>query len=316
MKKLIKPYTNFINLLLKYKNIRFSYALLPYLRRPIKSSYKYIKTLKKTTKLFANDSDLLQKLMQCNYVNIEGLTNKNPYVTIQFNEKNIRLNIINYDNIKVVEEIFINLLYNFNVNEDIVVCDVGMNVGVASLFFASFSNVKRVYGFEPFTETFKLAEENFKLNNELASKIYCSNYGLGKEDVSLNVPLSENGFLGGTTSSFVYKYLPENRKTKTTIVKVKEVSKIIQQIKTGNPTQKILLKLDCEGAEYDIIDNLCTTGLIDEINYIFAEYHFQGKEALVQHLTKRNFFVLSTTNDYISSYGMIYAFKKNYHDRA
>lgn len=310
MYKFIKPYTNFLRLFIQHKHVLFAYALLPFAKKPLKSNYKYIKTLKDTFHLFKNDGELLQKLIQCNYINIEGLICKKPYVTIHYNNQNIQIHAINYDNIKVIEEVFINFLYDFRTIEHVVVCDVGMNVGVASLFFASFENVKKVYGFEPFLGTFKLAEENFKLNSTIASKITYYNYGLGKSDSTLSVPLPNSGFLGGTTSDFFYPHLPKNRKSENTTVEIKEISKIIQQIKTEHPSQKILLKLDCEGAEYEIVDNLCDTGLINEVSYIFAEYHFKGKEALMQRLTQKGFFVLGAANEHISPFGMIYAFKK------
>ncbi len=305
MRKFIKPYTFFFKSVLRYKNVFFAYALLPYFRRMPVAKYKYIKSLKKNLHLFANDGELLQKLMLCNYINTKELGSKNPHIEVQYNNQNIKINIKTYDSIKVAEEIFIKFLYNFNSIEEMVVCDVGMNIGVAS-----FPNIKKVYGFEPFPATFNLAEENFKLNQDISSKIIYHNYGLGKTNSLLNVQLPANGHLGGTTSTFFYDHLPKHGANKTITVTIKEAANVIQKIRSENPNHKIVLKLDCEGAEYDIIDNLCDIGIIDTISSIFMEYHFKGKQSLVTKLSERGFIIFSPDNDCISPFGMLYAFKK------
>ena len=53
----------------------------------------------------------------------------------------------------IIAEIFIDYDYNFLLNEEVVVLDIGMNIGIASLFFSKMNAVTKVYGFEPVADT-------------------------------------------------------------------------------------------------------------------------------------------------------------------
>ncbi|HLY28259.1 MAG TPA: hypothetical protein VKQ72_18070, partial [Aggregatilineales bacterium] len=57
--------------------------------------------------------------------------------------------------IGTIKEIFADHVYNFVIGEPLVVLDIGMNIGVASLFFAANPNVQTVYGYEPFQQTYR-----------------------------------------------------------------------------------------------------------------------------------------------------------------
>lgn len=48
-----------------------------------------------------------------------------------------------------------------------------------------------------------------------------------------------------------------------------------------------MLKLDCEGAEYGIIQRLYETGLLTHIDIILAETH-DGKENVIKTILKEN----------------------------
>lgn len=63
-----------------------------------------------------------------------------------------------------VTEVFSENIYNINFLPGTVVIDMGMNIGAASLYFAGQENVVRVYGFEPFPDTYHRACENIALN--------------------------------------------------------------------------------------------------------------------------------------------------------
>jgi hypothetical protein len=70
---------------------------------------------------------------------------------------------------------------------DYVLVDIGMNVGVASLYYASFPNVKAVYSYEPLESAYQKAIENFMLNPEISQKIIAHPFGLEKENMLLSL---------------------------------------------------------------------------------------------------------------------------------
>lgn len=86
----------------------------------------------------------------------------------------------------VMESIFNNNSWDFYCNDKCIVMDVGMNIGLASLFFANMDNVDKVYGYEPFPATYNEAIENYKLNPTLAHKIECYNCGLSDKNSTIS----------------------------------------------------------------------------------------------------------------------------------
>ena len=72
--------------------------------------------------------------------------------------------------------------YDFTISNDVVVVDIGMNVGFTSLFFSKKENVKKIYSFEPVLETYEFALKNLELNPKIASKISAYNFGLGSNN--------------------------------------------------------------------------------------------------------------------------------------
>ena len=60
-------------------------------------------------------------------------------------------------------------------------------------------------------------------------------------------------------------------------------------IKSENITSKIVLKIDTEGSEYAIIDDLINTGLIDNIDLIIGEGHRFNDRDISIDLKNRGF---------------------------
>ena len=230
-------------------------------------------------------------------------------MAIQLNRKNVLLQAFDYNSLKVIEEIFIDQLYDFTDSRNYVVCDVGMNVGAASLYFSSLNNVTKVYGYEPFANTFAIANENIQMNPDLAKKIDTFNYGLGKDNTQLKVPDPVNGFLGGTTTDFVIQQLPGNLKTSSVTIEIKSICDELATIKQKHPDDNIILKLDCEGAEYEILEALHEQSMINHISIYMIEYHLRGKKELIRVLSENQFIIMSPTSEDVNPYGMLYAIK-------
>ena len=80
------------------------------------------------------------------------------------------------------KEVFIERDYDFEVDEDFVMIDIGFNIGITSLWMAKRPNIKKIYGYEPFKQTYLQGVNNLKNNSKLASKITLFNFGLGIRD--------------------------------------------------------------------------------------------------------------------------------------
>ncbi|HPS55495.1 MAG TPA: FkbM family methyltransferase, partial [Sedimentisphaerales bacterium] len=186
-----------------------------------------------------------------------------------------------------IEEILTNETYNLSYKGDSIVIDIGMNRAIASLFFASKENVKKVYAFEPFKPTVALAKKNLDLNPVLNKKIQIFAFGLGKENTTLEIPYSiDISDCMSTTNAITARH---NVQTETVIVK--DAAEILAPIFEENKNNRIIIKCDCEGAEFEILERLNEKNMVEKIDAILMEYHFRNPDALLKILTERGFAV-------------------------
>jgi FkbM family methyltransferase len=143
-----------------------------------------------------------------------------------------------------------------------VIYDLGANVGVSSLFFASLYPQATIYGFEPLPENFEVCLLNYRgIRN--SSQVFPwavgSKSGLATFDC-------KNDSRGGRLKS---THQDPNLQTIAQI-QVKIVSIVDLIGKEGLPPPD-LLKIDVEGAEYDVLVGLADYA--DSVGSIYLETH-------------------------------------------
>jgi FkbM family methyltransferase len=316
MKKLIKA-INLFYFFLKFKSYRVAHFLakdsFP-LERVNEISIRNGKiVVNKTGQAFtleqvapcAASFDLFLNIATHDKVKIDN-TGKEVYITWE----QVKIKAATFENFYVASELFIEGLYSLHYDKNLVVCDVGMNVGVASLYFANMKNVQKVYSFEPFPETYEAGLANFALNPALSPKIVPYNLGAGGSTGDLVIPISNVDSATKSTTDFFLQQIDTDQSNSIT-VKIKDIREVIQEIFTNHPGDALLLKLDCEGAEYEILDKLNESGLLPKIKVIKIEWHFKGYQPLVKLLTANGFssVVFPRPTAAIPDMGMIYAFK-------
>ena len=153
----------------------------------------------------------------------------------------------------LISETFIRRDYENGGLKDAVFVDVGSCIGDSALFSAQNNNIKAVYSFEPFKETFEKAVKNINLNPELKEKIKIYNYGLGNESKELEVTIYKDDPIANSTNEFFKEKI---NKVSNDIVKVKirKSSDVLKEIIKENPNSPIILKMDIEGSEFDCFD--------------------------------------------------------------
>jgi len=191
-------------------------------------------------------------------------------------------------------EVFIKKIYTLppQIKKEFCVFDVGMNRGYASLFFANYSNCKEIFGFELDPKTFDWALRNFALNPDLASKITPFCFGLWNEDKEIEFRLKE--FDGCTAVDSLLTEYPnvkkmfENEKSEVGKAKVKKADKVISELLKNIPTERMkILKIDIEGSEYVVFEDLHNHNILDEFDLIIGECH-NGIERLEKYLQNFN----------------------------
>jgi FkbM family methyltransferase len=207
----------------------------------------------------------------------------------------------------IVKEVFIEKDYNLLSNENLVVFDIGMNIGISSLFFGLNKNVAQIYSFEPVVTTCNQAAYNLVLNPTYSNKIQAFNFGLGGS--SRVEQVLYNSQAKGNCGIRLESSLVINKDNAVAIeINIKDVSAILPDLMAKHSGQKKVLKIDCEGAEYEIVQKLSDANLLKDIDVLLIEWHDKGAKILEDLLTANDFRVVSRHLTSIT--GMIYAFKK------
>ena len=212
----------------------------------------------------------------------------------------------------LLNEVFIKQVYKFDSPMSSVVFDIGANVGMSALYFASNPRVKKVFGFEPFPETAKAAFENFELNPKLKSKIHLEVFGLSNVEETLCVDYSFAASQLASTQN-VNHLVSDKPDLKPTEIQLKKASEILLPILNKYIKEYKVLKIDTEGSEYDIIEELNQSQLLTNFNCIMLEWHDKGDQLLIDTLKANSFEISSVDKNYLSIYGdtgMIYAFNR------
>ena len=219
------------------------------------------------------------------------------------------LEVIAYDSYSVPQ------LYEF---DDFVVFDIGMNRGYSSLRFAEFDNCSRVYGFEIDDVTYDKAVYHKKLNPQLADKLKLHNFGISNKNSK-----EELYFLKGADTlstlepDFVdieFQLKAAKDKVETKLVEVRRASEVIEHIiERDNIKSKIVLKIDTEGSEYKIIDDLIQSNTINEVDLILGEGHKFCDEDIGLKLENAGFKLIKRT-DFDIVYNFAYV-KWEYFDK-
>lgn len=171
------------------------------------------------------------------------------------------------------------------------VIDIGSNVGDSCLFFAI--NGADVYGYEPMKNLYDYSLEIKKLNPQLADKIHLFNFAVSDHVGELKI---EN-----LDSVLNYKDGESYTVELTTIDKILETNNIPADI----------LKMDCEGAEFDIILN----SDLSEFKDIIFEHHSKLVNKNVHLLTEKlelqgfKINILEFSTQKFEDYGLIHAYK-------
>lgn len=209
--------------------------------------------------------------------------------------KGVVFNLETWEDIYILHEIFYSGEYDIRLGTNYHVIDIGGNIGVASLYFASQPYVAKVDSFELVPATAKRFRNNLELNSELSKKITLHEHGLASDDRSIDIDYYPElaGSMGIVGIAERVSKLDLETKNKSKIsVSVKNATDIFNAFILQNPTVPLVAKIDCEGAEYEIIEALYSAGLLNQIHAFAIEWHERGPDILRERLESAGHFVV------------------------
>lgn len=168
-------------------------------------------------------------------------------------------------------EVFNEKIYYFNEIKDKSVVDVGAGIGDSAIYFAK-EGAKKVIALEPLPSVYNEAKDNIALNN-LKEKIILLNAALGVTKGKIKVPRNYNIY-----KSFNYRANGFGD-TLIDVVTLNDVLKCIDQ--------PYLLKMDCEGCEYDIITKDYEN--VRKFDNIIFEFHYPKLKSRIINILSKDF---------------------------
>lgn len=162
--------------------------------------------------------------------------------------------------INLYKEIFLEKIYGFDSNHDHpLIIDCGSNIGMSLLFFKKLYPKSTILAFEPNPKSAELIQKNIRTNQLTGIELFqyaLSNHE-GKSDFYYT---NKHGNINSTTNK------PLNYGSKIEIQ-----SKLLSNFVKGKSVD--LIKIDIEGDEIKVIEDLKNHGLISNSKEYIIEFH-------------------------------------------
>jgi len=192
-----------------------------------------------------------------------------------------------------MNEVWIHEIYSPNlppVKSTDTIVDIGAHIGTFTIKTALQANAGRVYSFELVPDNFSLLLENIELNK--LTNVTAINMAVSNHNGEVSVHINPKNTLASSLASMPTETSIETRINTTTL------SDIISLHKLDCIN---FLKIDCEGAEYDILFN-ASNAVLSKIKNLCVEAdridNARNPETMAAFLIDKNFLVESNRTPY------------------
>lgn len=151
-----------------------------------------------------------------------------------------------------------------------VILDIGANIGVTSVWLTKKFPAAKIYSFEPLPENFSILLKNISSYPNITAL----NYGLGDKDGQFEFYENEDNANKGGGS--IYKLNSDESKHGTSKnyrdpvkINIREASSALNE---NNIDHIDILKIDTEGAEFDILSSI-PKNILNSTKWIMGELH-------------------------------------------
>jgi FkbM family methyltransferase len=196
-----------------------------------------------------------------------------------------------------IEGIFVDKIYQWLPIKNKTVVDIVANIGDSAIYFALFGATK-IICIEPFPKNYELAKKNIRLNN-----------------FSKNISIIQAGCSDKRNKITID---PEYQSSGSSVLKdfnsginlpIMSLENILDEYNITSDVSTVL-KMDCEGCEYETIHS-ARKNILQKFSHIMIEYHY-GYKNLKEKLEECGF-VVSVTRSKIYSWSPDKLHQKNYY---
>ena len=159
--------------------------------------------------------------------------------------------------------------YDFNIDfkEGDIVIDIGANVGMVSILLAKKFPFLKIYSFEPLKENYDNFIKNIELNNIPKGVITAENKAVTKDGRLITMSINSANKGGSSTTDVIsINSIMTEENSQVESITLEEI------FNKYNINKLKLLKIDCEGSEYEILYNT-DTNLLKNIENLRGEFH-------------------------------------------
>jgi len=224
---------------------------------------------------------------------------------IQLRGSDLRFKTRGVMDIWSIKETFLNRFYerfSTKIGDGWTIIDVGGGIGDFTIYAAARSPKNTVYAFEPTPNSFKVLQDNLHLNQIQNAEVFPQAIWSNNGQIVIDKTVGEPG-------QYKSKKIDQPSDLKANEVLVPCIT-LEQALEATGLARCNLLKIDCEGAEYEILFNT-SSSVFERIERIIMEYHDNvtkhNHNDLIKFLTAHGFAVKTYSNDVHDYLGYLYA---------
>jgi FkbM family methyltransferase len=247
-----------------------------------------ILSLKYLIKSDAQRLEIIRSIVTNQYIEKDRytLSNYGVWMLSNYLDKTFQLSIMGYRN--NLEKILL------SIRQPLIFLDIGANQGVFSLVAAKNNNFVEIHAFEPNLKLFSYLESNFYINK--VNNFFIHKVAIGPESTSISFFVPENHSGNG-------RIISEESNMQVICVNRDYLNKVFTQ-----SNKLYFIKIDVEGSEYKVLNELFNSSINLCIKYIFIEINtkFSEEDILIKTLRSNDFYEVSRSGNEVS-YDALYA---------
>jgi len=239
-------------------------------------SFKYL------IKSDANRLEIIRSIITNQSIEKKGytLSNYGVWMLNNYLDKTFQLSIMGYRN--NLEKILL------SIKQPLIFIDIGANQGVFSLVAAKNKNFVEIHAFEPNLKLVSYLESNFYINN--VNSFIIHKVAIGPQSTSISFFVPENHSGNGRVTS-------EKSNMHVICVNRDYLNKVFTQ-----SNKLYFIKIDVEGSERNVLDELFNSSINLYIKYIFIEINtkFSEEDVLIKTLRSNGFYEIVRKGNKVS----------------